>query len=43
MNEAEEIKQLLEAEGYQTCDIFGPFEELVPIAEAVKDAPMHWP
>jgi hypothetical protein len=43
MTEAEDIKRLLEEAGYQVIDIDGPFEPLIPIAEAIKDAPFHWP
>jgi hypothetical protein len=42
MDEAEEVKEILKAAGYEVVDIEGPLGPLIPIAEAIKDAPMHW-
>jgi hypothetical protein len=42
-DEADEIKKILTDAGYQVVDIKGPLAPLEPIAEAIKDAPFHWP
>jgi hypothetical protein len=42
-DEVDDIKDILKSAGYEVVDINGPLEELIPIAEAIKDAPMHWP
>lgn len=43
VDEADELKRILEEAGYQTVEITGPLEPLAPIGEAIKDAPFHWP
>jgi hypothetical protein len=42
-DDIEELKVLLQSAGYQVCEISEPFGELIPIQEAIKDAPMYWP